>query len=161
MEYQTKYGLRQHTSYNDVVAYIRTDPDRISMPNRKATFIMNSPVYAQLKDSMRSFSDVERQHYEYMQGDHLGPYEAPRPRMPDPPRGRGGGGGAGPGGAGPGGAGPGGPGGGGAGPGGAGPGGPGGGDPPDEMMGPPPAPQPDLLEPGVDPQAQALAYNGI
>ena len=115
MDYETKYGQRQYSSYDAVVAYVRTDPDRISMPNRKATFMMNSPVYAQLKDSMRSFSDVERQHFEYMRGDNYGPFEPPRPRMPqpqEPPGGRGGrGGGGGSGG--------------------------GGGAPPDEMMGPP------------------------
>jgi hypothetical protein len=145
MEYETQFGLRKHKTYDEVVQFIKEDPVKIRFPNRSALFLEAHPVYGQLKDALRGYNDGTLQHAQYMQGDNMAPFEPPRPGMPpqgdgvDGDGGRGGGGGGGyPGGGGP-------------------------GYPPqdDEMMAPPPAPRPDLIEPGVDPMAQALGNNGM
>ena len=35
-------GLRKRESYDDIVKYIETDPDKIRYPNRKASFLEQS-----------------------------------------------------------------------------------------------------------------------
>ena len=41
-------GLRKRQSYDDLVNYIETDPNKIRYPNRKATFIEQSHYMKQL-----------------------------------------------------------------------------------------------------------------
>ena len=142
MESETRFGLRQHHSYDEVVAYIKADPTKIRFPNRAALFLEAHPIYGQLKDSMRSYSEAEQAHGIYMQGDNMAPFEPQRPPMQMPGGGYGGGGGGY----------------------GGGGGGYGGGHPPpedDDMMAPPPEPPRNLLEPGVDPTAAGLGSNGM
>ena len=129
MESETRFGLRQHHSYDEVVAYIKADPTKIRFPNRAALFLEARPIYGQLKDSMRSYGEAERAHGNYMQGDNMAPFEPPRPPMQMPRGGGGMGGGGGP-----------------------------NAPPPedDDMMAPPPEPPRNLLEPGVDPTAAGL-----
>ena len=132
MESETRFGLRQHHSYDEVVQYIKADPTRIRFPNRAALFLESHPIYGQLKDALRSYGEAERAHGIYMQGDDMAPFETPRHPMQRPGGGGGGGGGGGrpP-------------------------------PDDDDMMGPPPEPPRNLLEPGVDPTAAGLANNGM
>ena len=84
MESETQFGLRKHHSYYEVVAYIKADPTKIRFPNRAALFLEAHPIYGQLKDSMRSYSEAEQAHGIYMQGDNMAPFEPQRPPMQMP-----------------------------------------------------------------------------
>ena len=43
-------GLRKKESYNEILNYIQTDQTIIKYPNRKATFLMNTPQYSSLME---------------------------------------------------------------------------------------------------------------
>jgi hypothetical protein len=86
MESETKFGLRKHHSYDEVVAYIKADPTTIRFPNRAALFLEAHPIYGQLKDSMRSYSEGNQAHAIYMQGDNMAPFDPPKPPMQQMPR---------------------------------------------------------------------------
>jgi hypothetical protein len=91
MQYEEKFGLRKNHTYNEVVAYIREDPDLIKFPDRSALFLRNHQVFGQIKDSLRTFDTAQADFLEYQRGDDAAPYEPPRPRPPqdipmgDPP----------------------------------------------------------------------------
>ena len=84
MESETKYGLRRHNTYDQVVAYIKADPTTIKFPNRAALFLEAHPIYGQLKDSMRTYSEGRQAQAIYEQGGNAAPFEPPRPRMQPP-----------------------------------------------------------------------------
>jgi hypothetical protein len=75
MESETKYGLRKHNTYDEVVAYIKADPTTIKFPNRAALFLEAHPIYGQLKDSMRSYSEGRQAQAIYEQGGTAAPFE--------------------------------------------------------------------------------------
>ncbi len=89
MESETKYGLRVHNTYDQVVAYIKADPTTIKFPNRSALFLQAHPIYGQLKDSMRTYSEGRQAQAAYEQGGNAAPFEPPQPRMRPPPPGGG------------------------------------------------------------------------
>ena len=41
-------GLRKKESYNEILNYIQTDQPTVKYPDRKATFLMNTPQYSSL-----------------------------------------------------------------------------------------------------------------
>ena len=85
MQYEEKLGLRKNHSYNEVVAYIKADPDIIRFPDRSALFLQNHQVYGQLKDSLRTFDAPQQQWLEYQRGENPAPFQPPRPSPPDIP----------------------------------------------------------------------------
>ena len=41
-------GLRKRDSYNEIINYIQTDQPIVKYPNRKASFLLNTPQYSSL-----------------------------------------------------------------------------------------------------------------
>ena len=41
-------GLRKRESYNEILNYIQTDQPTVKYPDRKGTFLMNTPQYSSL-----------------------------------------------------------------------------------------------------------------
>ena len=83
MQYETDFGgLRKHSTYDELVSYIKRDPDKIKYPNIKALLLHNHPIYSQIRDSLRSFDDDQQHFQAYLHSDDPAPYDAPRPRPP-------------------------------------------------------------------------------
>jgi len=78
-------GLRREHSYNEVVAYIRQDPDKIKFPDRAADLLRDHPIYAQLRTSLSTDGvDAARSdQLRFRQTDDTRPW--PGPRRPPPP----------------------------------------------------------------------------
>ena len=41
-------GLRKRDSYNEIINHIQTDQPTVKYPNRKASFLLNTPQYSSL-----------------------------------------------------------------------------------------------------------------
>jgi hypothetical protein len=90
MQVEERFGLRKRHTYDEIVAWINSDPKGVPYPNRVATKTYNSPVYGQLKDSLRSFTEGQEAYLNYQRrgndgGGDLGPFVPPRPRPFQPP----------------------------------------------------------------------------
>ena len=90
MEVQERFGLKQRHTYDEIVKWLDSNPKGVPYPNRVALQTFNSPVYGQLKDSLRSYNDGQEAYMAYQRrgGDDGGdpaPFVPPRPRpFPQP-----------------------------------------------------------------------------
>ena len=82
MEVQEAFGLKRRHTYDEVVAWLNSDPKGVAYPSRVAYKTYNSPIYGQLKDSLRTFNSEATQGYlAHQRGEDGGaPYVPPRPR---------------------------------------------------------------------------------
>ena len=88
MEVETeRFGLNKRHTYDEIVAWLGSDPKGVPYPNQVATDIRNSHVYGQLKDSLRSYSEGQDALNAYRHGDDFAPFVPPRPRPPQMPQG--------------------------------------------------------------------------
>lgn len=92
MEVQEPFGLNRRHTYDEVVAWLNSDAQGVAYPSRVAYKTNNSPIYGQLKDSLRTFNVEAQQGYlAHQRGEDGGaPHVPPNPRpfgnMPvDPP----------------------------------------------------------------------------
>ena len=136
MEVEERFGLKKRHTYDEIVAWLNSDPKGVPYPNRVAFQTYNSHVYGQLKDSLRSFTAGQDAYNAYQHGDEHAPFVPPRPQFrgpqQDPPP--------------------------------FGGGGPPDDDDDDDLMGPPgPGPHtyPDLLQPEARSSDQVLLNEGI
>ena len=63
MEVQEAFGLKRRHTYDEVVAWLNSDPKGVTYPSRVAYKTYNSPIYGQLKDSLRTFNAEATQGY--------------------------------------------------------------------------------------------------
>ena len=82
MEFEEKFGLKKRHTYNELVSYILRDPDKIPLPDRSSLFLRDHPIYGQIRDSLRTFDAAKQEHFDYLKGDDMAPFE---PRRQDPP----------------------------------------------------------------------------
>ena len=87
MEIEERLGLRKHHTYDEIVAWLGSNPKGVPYPNRVAAKTFNSPVYGQLRDSLRTFTEAKDAYSAYQRGEELGPFVPPRPRFVEPPAG--------------------------------------------------------------------------
>ena len=82
MELEERFGLKRRHTYDEVVAWLNSDPKGVAYPSRVAYNTYNSPIYGQLKDSLRTFNAEATQGYlAHQRGEDGGaPYVPPRPR---------------------------------------------------------------------------------
>ena len=82
MEVQEAFGLKRRHTYDEVVAWLNSDPKGVAYPSRVAYKTYNSPIYGQLKDSLRTFNAEATQGYlAHQRGEDGGaPHVPPRPR---------------------------------------------------------------------------------
>ena len=69
------------------MAWIKSDPKGVPYPDRVAYKTYDSPVYAQLRDSLRTNTEPQDAFNAYQHGGELGPFIAPKPRFVGPPPG--------------------------------------------------------------------------
>ena len=81
MEIEERLGLRKHHTYDEIVGWLGSNPKGVPYPNRVAAKTFNSPVYGQLRDSLRTFTGAKDAYEQYQRGEELGPFVPPRPRF--------------------------------------------------------------------------------
>ena len=84
MEVEERFGLKRRHTYDEIVAWLNSDPQGVRCPNRVAFQTYNSHVYGQLKDSLRSFTVGQDAYNAYQHGDEHAPFVPPRPRFREP-----------------------------------------------------------------------------
>ena len=89
MDIKERFGLKQRHTYDEIVRWLDSNPKGVPYPDRVAMKIYNSPVYGQLKDSLRSYNEGYEAYMTYQRrGDDDGdpaPFVPPRPRpFPQP-----------------------------------------------------------------------------
>ena len=89
MQSEERFGLTKRHSYDEIVAWIKikSDPKGVPYPDRVAYKTYDSPVYAQLRDSLRTNTEPQDASNAYQHGGELGPFIAPKPRFVGPPPG--------------------------------------------------------------------------
>jgi hypothetical protein len=81
MEVQEAFGLKRRHTYDEVVAWLNSDPKGVAYPSRVAFKTYNSPIYGQLKDSLRTFNEAQQGYIAHQRGEDDGaPHVPPRPR---------------------------------------------------------------------------------
>ena len=85
MEVEERFGLKRKHTYDEIVAWLNSDPKGVPYPNRVAFQTYNSHVYGQLKDSLRSFTVGQDAYNAYLHGDEHAPFAPPRPQFRQPP----------------------------------------------------------------------------
>ena len=81
MEVEERFGLNRRHTYDEIVAWLNSDPTGVPYPNRVAFQTYNSHVYGQLKDSLRSFTAGQDAYNAYQHGDEHAPFVPPRPQF--------------------------------------------------------------------------------
>ena len=84
MEVEERFGLKKRHTYDEIVAWLNSDPKGVPYPNRVAFQTYNSHVYGQLKDSLRSFTAGQDAYNAYQHGDEHAPFVPPRPQFRGP-----------------------------------------------------------------------------
>ena len=56
MEVEERFGLKRRHTYDEIVAWLNSDPKGVPYPNRVAFQTYNSHIYGQLKDSLRNYT---------------------------------------------------------------------------------------------------------
>ena len=84
MEVEERFGLKRRHTYDEIVAWLNSDPKGVPYPNRVAFQTYNSHVYGQLKDSLRSFTAGQDAYNAYQHGDEHAPFVPPRPQFRGP-----------------------------------------------------------------------------
>jgi len=87
MQSEERFGLTKRHSYDEIVAWIKSDPAGVPYPNRVAYQTYDSPVYAQLRDSLRTNTEPQDAYAAYQHGGDLGPFVPPKGRFVGPPPG--------------------------------------------------------------------------
>jgi hypothetical protein len=87
MQSEERFGLTKRHGYDEIVAWIKSDPKGVPYPNRVAFKTYDSPVYAQLRDSLKTNPEPQDAYAAYQHGGDLGPFVPPRPRFVGPPSG--------------------------------------------------------------------------
>ena len=83
MEIQERMGFKVRSKYEDVVAYILSDPPGVPYPkNRKALHMMDSHVYAQLNAALSNEATLTVADNFYRRGGGGGGRGPPGPRGP-------------------------------------------------------------------------------
>ena len=85
MEVEERFGLKRKHTYDEIVAWLNSDPKGVPYPNRVAFQTYNSHLYGQLKDSLRSFTAGQDAYNAYLHGDEHAPFAPPRPQFRQPP----------------------------------------------------------------------------
>ena len=62
MQSEERFGLTKRHSYDEIVQWIKSDPKGVPYPNRVAYKTYDSPVYAQLRDSLPTTRADARSH---------------------------------------------------------------------------------------------------
>ena len=87
MQSEERFGLTKRHSYDEIVKWIRSDPKGVPYPDRVAFKTYDSPVYAQLRDSLKVNTEPQEAYAAYQHGGGLAPFVPPRPRFVEPPPG--------------------------------------------------------------------------
>ena len=87
MQSEERFGLTKRHSYHEIVKWIRSDPKGVPYPDRVAFKTYDSPVYAQLRDSLKVNTEPQEAYAAYQHGGGLAPFVPPRPRFVEPPPG--------------------------------------------------------------------------
>ncbi len=77
MEVEERFGLKRRHTYDEIVAWLNSDPKGVPYPNRVAFQTYNSHVSGQLKDSLRSFTVGQDAYNAYQHGDEQAPFVPP------------------------------------------------------------------------------------
>ena len=86
MQSEERFGLTKRHSYDEIVAWIKSDPKGVPYPNRVAFKTYDSPVYAQLRDALKTNPEPQDAFNAYQHGADLGPFVPPKPRFPATPQ---------------------------------------------------------------------------
>jgi len=87
MQSEERFGLTKRHSYDEIVKWIKSDPKGVPYPDRVAFKTYDSPVYAQLRDSLKVNTEPQEAYAAYQHGGGLAPFVPPRPRFVEPPPG--------------------------------------------------------------------------
>ena len=82
MEVEERFGLKRKHTYDEIVAWLNSDPKGVPYPNRVAFQTYNSHVYGQLKDSLRSFTVGQDACNAYQHSDEHAPFVPPPAALP-------------------------------------------------------------------------------
>ena len=85
MQSEERFGLTKRHSYDEIVAWIKSDPKGVPYPNRVAFKTYDSPVYAQLQHSLKTNPEPQDAFNAYQHGGDLGSFVPPKPRFVGPP----------------------------------------------------------------------------
>ena len=88
MQSEERFGLTKRHSYDEIVKWIKSDPKGMPYPDRVAFKTYDTPVYAQLRDSLKVNTEPQEAYAAYQHGGELGPFVPPRPRFVEPPLGK-------------------------------------------------------------------------
>ena len=87
MQSEERFGLTKRHSYDEIVQWIKSDPKGVPYPDRVAYKTYDSPVYAQLRDSLRTNTEPQDAYAAYQHGGELGPFVPPKGKFVGPPPG--------------------------------------------------------------------------
>ena len=73
MEVEERFGLKRRHTYDEIVAWLNSDPKGVPYPNRVAFQTYNSHLYGQLKDSLRSVTVGQDAYNAYLHGGEHAP----------------------------------------------------------------------------------------
>ena len=59
MQSEERFGLTNGHSYDEIVKWIKSDPKGVPYPDRVAFKTYDSPVYAQLRDSLKANTEPQ------------------------------------------------------------------------------------------------------
>ena len=82
MEVEERFGLKRRHTYDEIVAWLNSDPKGVPYPNRVAFQTYNSHVYGQLKDSLRSFTVGQDAYNAHQHSDEHAPLVPPPASLP-------------------------------------------------------------------------------
>ena len=68
MQSEERFGLTKRHGYDEIVAWIKSDPKGVPYPDRVAFKTYDSPVYAQLRDALRTNTEPQDAFNAYQQG---------------------------------------------------------------------------------------------
>ena len=79
MQSEERFGLTKRHSYDEIVKWIRSDPKGVPYLDRVAFKTYDSPIYAQLRDSLKVNTEPQEAYAAYQHG---GDWRGPRPLRP-------------------------------------------------------------------------------
>ena len=84
MEVEERFGLKRRHTYDEIVAWLNSDPKGVPYPKRVAFQTYNSHVYGQLKDSLRNYTTGQDAWNAYQHSDDHASFVPPRPQFQEP-----------------------------------------------------------------------------
>ena len=82
MEVEERFGLKRRRTYDEIVAWLNSDPKGVPYPNRVAFQTYNSHAYGQLKDSLHNYTIGQDAWNTYQHSDEHAPFVPPPAALP-------------------------------------------------------------------------------